>query len=216
MLSRYRHVIWDWNGTLLDDLDYCVDVMNALLGRRGLPLLDRARYQALFDFPVRDYYARLGLDIVGDGFTQLSGEFIAGYEARRLEPTVHAGAAEILATVTRAGLTQSILSAYHHKTLQEVVAHFGLAPHFVRLNGLDNIHAHGKVELGRAWLAELGLPRHEILMVGDTLHDLEVARDLGIDCVLIAAGHHSPARLRAKYDRIYENLIALHAAFQSR
>jgi phosphoglycolate phosphatase len=215
MLSRYRHVIWDWNGTLLDDLDYCIGVMNALLQRRGLPLLDRARYHELFDFPVRDYYGRLGLDVAGNGFEQLSVEFIAGYEARRLEPTLHAGAAEILNVVTGAGLTQSILSAYHHKTLQEVVTHFGLGPHFIRLNGLGHIHADSKVALGRTWLAELGLPRQDVLMVGDTLHDLEVAHDLGIDCVLVAAGHHSAARLRAKYDRVFESLTALCAAFQT-
>jgi phosphoglycolate phosphatase len=51
----YRHIIWDWNGTLLDDVDYSVGVMNILLRRRGLPALDRARYHVVFDFPVRDY-----------------------------------------------------------------------------------------------------------------------------------------------------------------
>ena len=36
-LTAHRHLIWDWNGTLLDDLDLSVDVMNTLLARRGLP-----------------------------------------------------------------------------------------------------------------------------------------------------------------------------------
>jgi phosphoglycolate phosphatase len=58
---------------------------------------------------------------------------------------------------------------------------------------------------------ELALPRDQILLVGDTLHDLEVARELGLDCVLIAAGHHPAARLRAKHDRVVDNLTALRA-----
>lgn len=216
MLSRYRHVIWDWNGTLLDDLDLCVDVMNSLLRRHGLPLLDRARYHATFDFPVRDYYGRLGLPIADGEFEQHSIEFIGGYERRRLEATLQPGAEEILATVLRAGLTQSILSAYQHQTLQEVVAHFGIASRFTRLNGLADIHAHGKLELGRAWVTELALPRAEILLVGDTVHDLEVAQTLGLDCVLISHGHHSAERLRARHDRVVASLGELQAQFLPR
>jgi phosphoglycolate phosphatase len=211
MPATYRHVIWDWNGTLLDDLDLCVTAMNAMLDRRGLPLLDRARYHAVFDFPVRTYYERLGLDVAGSQFELLSAEFIAAYEAGRLGTRLQPDVAAVLTAVEAAGLTQSILSAYHQTTLREIVAHFGLAEHFIRLTGLDNIHAHGKVELGRAWLKELGLPRSEVLLVGDTLHDLEVAQDLGVDCVLVAHGHHSAERLRAAHHSVHPNLRAVGA-----
>jgi phosphoglycolate phosphatase len=207
--TRYRHIVWDWNGTLLDDLDLSISVMNGLLARRRLPLLDRTRYHALFDFPVRDYYFRLGFDPARDTFEQLSVEFITAYDARRwdcrLQPSTH----EVLAAFTRTGATQSILSAYRQETLHEIVAHFGLTPHFIRLTGLDNIYAHSKAELGRAWITELGLPPAEVLLVGDTLHDLDVARHLGVDCVLVAAGHHPASRLRARHDRVVEDLAAL-------
>jgi phosphoglycolate phosphatase len=213
MPAPYRHVIWDWNGTLLDDLELCVSAMNAMLARRGLPLLDRARYHALFGFPVRAYYERLGLDVSGTQFEVLSAEFIAAYEAGRLGTRLQPHAESVLAAVEAAGLTQSILSAYHQTTLREIVAYFGLAQRFVRLTGLDNIHAHGKVELGRLWLKELGLPRAEVLLIGDTLHDLEVAQDLGVDCILVAHGHHSAERLRAAHTQVYANLRELGAMF---
>ena len=209
---RYRHLIWDWNGTLLDDLDYSIGVMNGLLARRGLPLLDRARYHTLFDFPVRNYYARLGFDPARDSFEQLSVEFISAYDARRLECELHAGVETLLPAVAAAGLNQSILSAYRQQTLEEIVAHFGLTRHFVRLNGLDNIYAHSKAELGRAWLRELALPTSDVLLIGDTLHDLEVARELGIDCILVAAGHHPADRLRAGHDRVVNSLAELRLA----
>lgn len=206
---RFRHIVWDWNGTLIDDLDYSISVMNGLLHRRNLPLLDRARYHALFDFPVRDYYFRLGFDPSIDTFEQLSEEFIGAYDAHRWDCTLHGQVADLLAAVTRAGATQSILSAYRQETLHEIVGHFSLTPHFIRLTGLDNIFAHSKADLGRAWLDELGLPPAEVLLVGDTLHDLEVAQHLGVDCVLVAAGHHPAARLRARHDRVVEDLTAL-------
>lgn len=209
--ARYRHIVWDWNGTLLDDVDYSIAVMNGLLARRDLPLLDRARYHALFDFPVRDYYYRLGFDPVRESFERLSVEFISAYDARRWDCRLHRGAEDLLGTLGRTGATQSVLSAYRHETLVEIVGHFGLAPHFIRLTGLDNIFAHSKAELGRAWMDELGLPRGEVLLVGDTLHDLDVAREMGVACVLVAAGHHPAARLRSRHGIVVDDLAGLRA-----
>lgn len=209
--SPYRHVIWDWNGTLLDDLDVCIAVMNQLLARRGLPTLDRPRYHTLFGFPVSRYYASLGFDPCADPFEQVSAEFIAGYEARRLEATLQPRANATLSAVGAAGLGQSILSAYHRDTLREIVAHFRLTEHFGEIAGLDNIHAHSKVALGRELLARLTAAPTEILLVGDTLHDAEVARELGVACVLIAAGHHPAERLRASGAPVYDDLAAFAA-----
>lgn len=205
----YRHIIWDWNGTLLDDLDYSIAVMNGLLRRRGLPLLDRSRYHAHFDFPVRNYYAQLGFDPTQDSFDSLSVEFISNYDAQRLDCALHRDARRLLSTITAAGLTQSILSAYRQKTLEEIVAHFELTHHFTDLAGLDNIYASSKSKLGQGQVRKLGLPPSEILLVGDTIHDLEVAREMGVDCVLVAAGHHPSEKLRRHHHCVLSSLAEL-------
>lgn len=205
--SGYQHVIWDWNGTLLDDLDLSIAAVNRILERRGRPTIDRKRYHEAFDFPVRDYYGRLGLDLAE--FAQLSEEFIADYDRERWQCRLHPGAPEILAAVQAAGLTQSILSAYRQATLEEIVAHFGLTSRFVRLTGLDNIYAHSKVELGQTWIRESGLARDAIVMVGDTRHDHEVAVALGVDCVLLSHGHHSLDRLQSCQTAVVPDLAAL-------
>ena len=212
-LTRYHHLIWDWNGTLLDDLDLCIDVMNALLDRRQLPRLHRARYHALFDFPVRTYYERLGFDPVEDSFARLSVEFMSGYDARRLESSLHPAARRVLAAASAAGLRQSILSAYRQETLHEIVQHFGLAAHFDHIAGLPNIHAHSKLALGHELVRRLGIAPAQIHLVGDTLHDLEVARELGVDCALIAAGHHPFERLHASGAPVFPDLAAFAAAY---
>ncbi|MCX6953797.1 MAG: HAD hydrolase-like protein [Verrucomicrobia bacterium] len=210
---RYRHLIWDWNGTLLDDLDYTIGVMNALLARRRLPLLHRERYHAVFDFPVRTYYGRLGFDPLADPFEKVSTEFITDYDARRTEPPLHAAAASTLAAVRATGARQSILSAYRHETLLEIVAHFGLTGLFDHIAGLDNHHAHSKVALGRDLVARLAVAPADILLIGDTLHDLEVARELGVDCALVAAGHHPAERLRAGGAPVFSDLGAFASAY---
>lgn len=210
-IEDYRHVIWDWNGTLLDDLDLCIQAMNVMLARRGMPAIDRLRYHAVFDFPVRDYYARLGLPVDDENFHALSVEFIGAYETRRLEPALQPGAAELLAAIARRGLTQSILSAYHHESLRVVVRHHGVDEHFTELHGLDNIYAQSKVALGRAFLAKLGVPPREVLLIGDTLHDLAVAEELGTACALVAHGHHPAERLRQATEQVFPDLRALAA-----
>jgi phosphoglycolate phosphatase len=194
----YRHVIWDWNGTLFDDVRYSVELMNTLLVRHGLARMDVARYRSIFDFPIRLYYERAGFDLTAAGvFENLGREWMNGYEAGRFSCPLQPGARDILETIRAAGMTQSILSAYPHDSLRDIVGHFGLTEYFVRLLGLDDIWARSKLELGRRWLAGLDVPSSQILLVGDTLHDLEVAQALGIDCVLVDIGHQSPERLRA-------------------
>lgn len=209
---RYRHLIWDWNGTLLDDLDLSIAVMNTLLDRRDLPRLDRERYHTLFDFPVRTYYEKLGFDPAVDSFERLSVEFISGYDACRWESTLHRETRRVLAAVQAAGTGQSILSAYRQETLVEIVTHFGVAPFFNHIVGLDNIHAHSKLDIGRELLQRLQVPPAEVLLVGDTLHDAEVAGELGVACVLIAAGHHPAARLRRANVPVHASLGAFAAA----
>lgn len=87
-----------------------------------------------------------------------------------------------------------------------------MGPYFVRVLGLDDIWARSKLALGRRWLSELGLPAARILWVGDTLHDLEVAQALGVDCALVAAGHPSAQRLRQATAQVFGALTELRAA----
>lgn len=207
--SHHRHLLWDWNGTLVDDLDLCVDIVNGMLGRRQLPRIDVPAYHAQFDFPVRGFYERLGFDLQGDAFAELSQEFIGEFDARRLEAQLHDGVDALLARVTASGREQSILSAHRQVTLHEIVALRGIDRHFSTMAGLDDAHAHGKIDRGHALVQELALPPQALILVGDTLHDLEVARALGIDCVLVARGHHAKERLRASGARVVDDLREL-------
>jgi phosphoglycolate phosphatase len=194
-MPHLQHAIWDWNGTLLDDTDLCIDVMNGLLQERGLPLLTRERYYRIFDFPVMDYYRRLGFNFESDPFAVVGAEFIRRYEVRRLEGRLHDEAAPTLQQVRSLGLTQSILSAYRHDTLEELLAHFQLRPYFTGVLGSDNVYAHGKIEQGLRWITQLGVPPDAAILIGDTTHDFEVAEAMGCRCLLVADGYHPRSKL---------------------
>jgi phosphoglycolate phosphatase len=194
---RYRHVIWDWNGTLLDDTWLCVEVLNLLLRDAGLRPVTLDLYRAHFGFPVIKFYEWLGFDFAQHSFDAISIRFIAEYNRRRYECRLQPGAREALEHLHAAGLAQSVLSAYREDTLREVITHYGLAGHFTHLSGLDNIHAHGKVDRGRAHLRTLALhdQPQAVILIGDTAHDFEVAAALGTDCLLLHHGHMHAGRL---------------------
>ncbi len=193
--NGYRYVIWDWNGTLLDDMSLCLDVINGMLRRRQMPTVTREEYLATFTFPVRRYYHALGFDFARESFEALSHEFIAGYEAGvrgcGLQPEVRTTLARVAATDRR----QALLSASAQDSLNEVVRAFELDSFFEQVAGLDNIYAHSKVEVGRKLVANLPCAPVEAVLVGDTLHDAEVAQAMGTGCVLVAHGHQSRQRL---------------------
>ncbi|MCE1189209.1 MAG: HAD family hydrolase [Ignavibacteria bacterium] len=195
MIEKYKHVIWDWNGTLLDDTLYCVNLVNNLLIEQGLPVLSVDKYKAIFNFPVQAYYEEAGLTFEKESFESVSHRWMASYEKDKLTCPLAAGAVEVLNSIKAKGVEQSILSAYRQDTLLEIISYHGLTGYFAHIAGLDNIYAAGKVGIGKELIAKLGLEEGESLLIGDTTHDYEVARAIGADCLLLASGHQDTARL---------------------
>lgn len=207
--KNYRHIIWDWNGTLLDDAWLCVDIMNTILRKRNLPELSLKRYAEIFDFPVRNYYAKLGFDARRDPFEKLSVEFISQYLARKFECSLRENARETLAHFAERGVSQSVLSAAEHNHLVEAVSHYGIWDFFTDVSGIDNHDADGKLENARLMMRDLSLEPAVVLLIGDTLHDFHVAREIGVDCVLIPGGHQSGERIASSGINLIQNLIEL-------
>lgn len=188
--------MWDWNGTLLDDMWLCVDVINELLVKHGKPVLTYPEYQQHFDFPVRDYYERIGFDFNKAPFEVVGTEYINNYYRRWHECSLHKDVKYVLGAVQKAGLTQSILSAADVKMLHAGVELFGLQGYFNELTGLNHHYADGKVGIAREYMQRHSLQPQQFLYIGDTTHDCQVAREIGVDVVLFTNGHHTPERLQ--------------------
>lgn len=195
MAMKYRNVVWDWNGTLLNDLETGVRTLNDMLGRRGMPALSVEEYKERFGFPVIDFYRSVGFDMEREGMHDLSVDFVETYDRFAGLLGLNAGVPEVLAGFGSAGARQYVLSALREDLLQEMLAGFGIASHFSGVCGSEDIYASGKVERGRRMLAAFGIEPADTLMVGDTVHDAEVAGALGFHCILFAGGHNSEERL---------------------
>jgi len=194
-IIRYKHIIWDWNGTLIDDVWLVVETMNKMLTKRNLPKIDSEKYKKIFDFPVMNYYSKLGFDFSKDSFEILTVEFISEYYRRFNECKLFDKAEEVLKKIRDTGISQSVLSASKEDILTEKIKYYGIGKYFSRIIGLENHYAEGKINRGKDWIAELNLHPQEVLLIGDTTHDYEVSKHIGSDCLLVANGHHSYEKL---------------------
>ncbi|MEX0330313.1 MAG: HAD family hydrolase [Puniceicoccaceae bacterium] len=206
MTLPYAVILWDWNGTLLDDADFGIRVINEMLERRGMPARTREEHGRLFDFPVIRYYERIGFDFEKEPFEDLSHEFIDAYFADVRSCGLRPGSQELLASLHKTGYRQMILSASRQDYLEDLVSHYGLSPYFEELLGIDTVHAPGKSGRGMDWLKESGVEPAQVLLIGDTVHDAEVAEKMGIDCWLVPGGHHPRERLEATGRRCLEDI----------
>ncbi len=195
MKNKYKHIIWDWNGTLFDDIHLCVDVMNGILRKNKMSEISVDHYKNIFTFPVLNYYKLLGLDTSEENFKKLSIEFISQYESRKTECLLADDAKLILEEISSRDIKQSILSAYTEETLEDLVKEMKIRRHFENIVGLDNIYAAGKNGIAKKLMKKISEPKNEILLIGDTEHDHEIANEIGVDSILISSGHQEKAKL---------------------
>lgn len=206
---KYKHIIWDWNGTLLDDFQLCLEVLNGQLTRRNLPRVSTKRYQKTFGFPVQQHYEANGFNFSLEDFEAVNEEFISEYEKRRLECKLRDGVIETIFHNRFLGIGQSILSALYQPILNTSVEQFGIRDMFTTISGSNNkIHSDKSIR-GKALLSKIGLSLEEILYIGDVCADHIAATEMGIDCVLIS-GTQSRKRLLATGARVIDNLSELH------
>jgi phosphoglycolate phosphatase len=208
-LTRYNHIIWDWNGTLLNDAWLCVEVMNGMLAKRNLSPITLEIYRSIFDFPVRDYYLKLGFDFDREPFEEVGMEFMVLYNRRQKESQLYPEVKHLLPYCQFKGYTQSILSAREQNELLTETTEREVRPFFNQVRGLDDHYAHGKTEVGFRLVKDLGIPKQEMIFIGDTLHDSEVAGEIGIDCILIPNGHQSEERIQTAGVPVFSSLNKL-------
>lgn len=187
-LLDYRHIIWDWNGTLLNDFLLCVECLNEQLKLLNLPPCTPEHYREIFEFPLINVYRNLGVPVDDPvRFNKICVDFMNAYEQKRHNCHLHDGARRFIHKVHEMGLSQSVFSAYSHKRLAPVIAEYDLNLYFSCLSGANDLSGN-KISRGPLHLRELGYDRSQVLYVGDTTHDIEAAKLMGVDCAVIYHG----------------------------
>ncbi len=191
-------VFWDWNGTLMDDVDYSCACLNGLLAAYHYPQrYGVEEYRKVFGFPIQSYYRRVGFDFGRDPFPVLAESYMDLYNAGVDGCPLTDGAADTLGALAARCEGQVLLSVSRRDYLVEQAKRREVDRRFREMLGLDDIHGVSKVELGRRYMASCGADPARCVMIGDTDHDAETARAMGVRCILYTGGHQTRARLQA-------------------
>ena len=186
---KYDYLVLDFNGTIIDDVDLCLNILNHLLEERNYKKVSLEEYKHIFTFPIKKYYINAGFDLEKYSFTSISSEFISLYQKASLNCKLYEGINELIDKCNKNELKVVLLSASQIDNLKEQTDHFGLSEKFEVILGTSTIEAASKVEIGKNYFKDK--QDKKILFVGDTTHDAEVASAIGADALLITHGHQA-------------------------
>ncbi len=202
---KKKYIFWDFNGTILDDRRLCFDILNEMLEENGRKKVTLKDYLMIFDFPVKNYYAKV-YDLNETPFNVLSNRFIELYQPRSMNEKLHLGVIDTIFYYKSMGVKNILLSASEKDNLKEQVGHFGISHYFDDILGTQNSHGESKLEVAKKYVKSKKIKGSDAVIIGDTLHDAEVGEALGFDIILYTKGHQHKSRLKEyqTIDNFYE------------
>ncbi|MDU8501184.1 HAD family hydrolase [Pseudomonas syringae] len=204
--SGIEHVVFDWNGTLIDDIDLAVFAVNRCGEHFDVAPVTAEQYRARFDFPIAGFYASLGFDLDRVPFSVIVKHYLEHFDANVAQCPLQTGVIEFLDAARQLGIGVSILSASHCDVLVQTLRAKGLYDSFEHVVGLSHNQATSKTAEAVVLQKKLGTPASRTLFVGDTLHDFEVAQAVGWLPVLVSTGHQDYQRLQLSGAPLFSGL----------
>ncbi len=199
-----KYLIWDFNGTIVDDVKLGVNCINQLITKYlKRPPLKIGEYQDIFTFPVKDYYEKVGFDFSVLDFKKLGNEWIELYDEGFKDVTVFDDVVALLNEARNKGYRNVVISASKEDKLKSEMAYLNLTSYFEEILGINDIYATSKLAIAQKWAED---KKGELIFLGDSLHDEEVASSIGAKCYLISRGHQSKKVLQKGQSTIIDNL----------
>jgi len=186
----FRNLIFDWSGTLVDDLGPVIEATNAVLGNYQIPALDREGFRRCFRLPYREFYAEL---LPGVPLEELESHFRPAFDASVVPVTVLPHAREKLEWCSASGIRVFVLTSMDTDAFERQMDEFGFRKHFeATYSGVLD-----KREIIHQILETHQLNPLETAFVGDMTHDVETARHGGIASIAVLTGYNHAEVLAA-------------------
>lgn len=192
---KYKNILWDWNGTILNDTPVAFEATNILLERFGYETITLEYYRDNVDTPIVNFYRKI-FDLDRHDMEMLDDEWGVLYNRLSENIRLHDGVEKMLRTFADNNLNQIILSAFKTNEITKYACRFSIEHYFDDILGTQNIVMESKTARGRRYMQEHGFAPEQTLYIGDTVHDCDTARGLGVDCILFSGGQQSPRLLR--------------------
>ena len=192
---KYKSIIWDWNGTIINDTPVALEATNSLLQRFGYPIISLEYYRENIDTPIVRFYSKI-FDLSKHDVKMIDDEWGLLYDRLSDKIELNAGVKDMLRSFADSRLDQIILSAFKTIEITKYAHRFSIEHYFKDILGTENIVMESKTVRGKRYMQEHGFVPEKTLYIGDTVHDYETARNLDIDCILFSGGQQSPKLLK--------------------
>ena len=187
------NIVLDFNGTIIDDCAYTASIANEMLTMQGHKTITVEEYKTHFTFPVIKFYKHVGFKLPPEGndnFDVLAQYFIDAYRRDFSKVKVFPDFESFIKEY-KGKKTLICLSATKQTELLGQVKMAGVDKHFDHIVGVSDIYAAGKVDVAKNFFCKTHLDPKKTLFIGDTVHDAEVAKELGANIILVSRGHQS-------------------------
>ena len=203
----YKTIIFDFNGTLIDDCDLCHKILNWLCKEYQIPYVSKEKYMSIFTFPVYLYYKELGFDTSFESFKVIGSKFHAYYNKYSYEEVkLFKNVKHVLETLKKE-CKIVCLSASMQQTLEKQLKFYGIDTYFDFIVGLSDTYANSKEEVAINFVKDNNIDTSTCLFIGDSIHDKEVANSINCDYYLLSTGHTTKERLLKETNNVIDDII---------
>ncbi len=194
-MLKYKYIIWDWNGTLLNDIGASLASVNDMLAVRGRKAIDIDYYKECIGVPIIRFYEKV-FDMEKEDYSLIIKQYNKGYLYHLKDVGLTDGTIEALEFFKKNGAKQVVVSSSNNEQVCLNIKKYGISEYFDEILGAGDYFASSKIERAKDYLFRNKAKSNEVLVIGDLEHDSEMADTLGTDCILLTSGHEHPERLK--------------------
>lgn len=198
------HIFWDYNGTILDDVEVSVKAVNCMLKSRGLPPTDIETYRSTLTLPLDTYYESVGIN--GIPISELSVEFRKYCKQFSNLAHIFDGFTEIIRIAEHNSIKNILFSSLYHNHLIEELKVHNIQEYFTDVIGMTDLNVGSKLSNVKEYIKHNSIDVNKIVFIGDLTTDSDMAKDVGSRCILIPNGHNSKERCLSQGVEVYESL----------
>jgi phosphoglycolate phosphatase len=195
--ARYRLLVFDWDGTLADSTSLIAGAIQQACRDLGLPAPDDRSARHVIGLGHRDAISLVAPTLPAAGIPRFSERYRAHYLAGDAAIPLFDGARDMIDELDRRGFLLGVATGKTRAGLARALAQHGIAHHFIASRCADETFPKPHPEMLLSLIDFAGVRAEETLMIGDTTHDLELARNAGVSAVAVAYGAHPAAGLAA-------------------
>ena len=211
MAKRFELLVFDWDGTLMDSAAAIVAAIQAAAGDLGIEPPPDARARHVIGLGLGDALRHAVPDLPEDDYPRMIERYRHHYLSRDHELTLFAGAGELIAELAADGFMLAVATGKSRLGLDRALKVSGLGPCFHDSRCADECHSKPHPQMLEELMDAFAVAPERTLMIGDTTHDLLMAKNAGVAALAVAYGAHPPEALDA-----LEPLARLHAVEELR